>query len=80
MKNSDILIFATLLLLKQHLHKLTGSLENKIIVSAIKGIVPDENMIVRYFQKFYQIKREYCGHRDAVMQKKLRWKNFLILR
>ena len=59
-KNSDILIFATPSpFLKQHLHKLTGSLENKIIVSAIKGIVPDENMIVsEYFQKFYQVKEE----------------------
>lgn len=59
-KNSDILVFATPSpFLKQHLQKLTRTLSNKIIVSAIKGIVPDENMIINdYFQKFYGVKQE----------------------
>ena len=46
-EESDTLIFATPSpFLKQHLKKVTTSLENKFIVSAIKGIVPDENMLV----------------------------------
>ncbi|MDR2057055.1 MAG: glycerol-3-phosphate dehydrogenase [Dysgonamonadaceae bacterium] len=54
-ENCDILIFATPSpFLKQHLQKLTIPLKNKTIVSAIKGIVPDENMLVSdYFIKFY---------------------------
>jgi len=57
---SDILIFATPSpFLKQHLVKLTQSLSDKIIISAIKGIVPDENMIVSdYFQKYHDVKEE----------------------
>ena len=45
-KASDVLIFATPSpYLKQHLKKLRQDISNKIIVSAIKGIVPDENMV-----------------------------------
>ena len=41
-RTSDILIFATPSpFLKQHLKKLKRSLDNKFIVTAIKGIVPD---------------------------------------
>jgi glycerol-3-phosphate dehydrogenase (NAD(P)+) len=56
-KNCDILIFATPSpFLKQHLQKLAVPLKDKIIVSAIKGIVPDENMLVsNYFTKFYDL-------------------------
>ncbi len=56
-EHSDILIFATPSpFLKQHLQKLNTPLENKIIISAIKGIVPDENMLVSaYFNKFYNV-------------------------
>ena len=44
-KNSDVLIFATPSpFLKQHLKKLKRKINDKIVVSAIKGIVPDENM------------------------------------
>ena len=43
----DTLIFVTPSpYLKQHLQKLTVPLRDKLIVTAIKGIVPDENMIV----------------------------------
>lgn len=56
-KESDTLIFATPSpFLKQHLKKVTTSLENKFIVSAIKGIVPDENMLVAdYFSEYYHV-------------------------
>ncbi|MBO4370410.1 MAG: NAD(P)H-dependent glycerol-3-phosphate dehydrogenase [Paludibacteraceae bacterium] len=59
-KSSDLLIFATPSpFLKSHLQKLTRSLTGKYIVSAIKGIVPDENMIVSdYFIKYYNVKPE----------------------
>lgn len=56
-RSSDLLIFATPSpFLKQHLKKLRVKLNKKFIVSAIKGIVPDENLIVtEYFQQFYGI-------------------------
>ncbi|MDR0732537.1 MAG: NAD(P)-binding domain-containing protein [Dysgonamonadaceae bacterium] len=55
--NSDILILAIPSpFLKQHLQKLNVPLKNKILVSAIKGIVPDENMLISdYFSKFYDV-------------------------
>ena len=41
-KDSDTLIFATPSpFLKQHLMKVTTSMQDKFIISAIKGIVPD---------------------------------------
>ena len=56
-EESDTLIFATPSpFLKQHLKKVTTSLEDKFIVSAIKGIVPDENMLVAdYFSEYYHV-------------------------
>ena len=56
-EESDTLIFATPSpFLKQHLKKVTTLLENKFIVSAIKGIVPDENMLVAdYFSEYYHV-------------------------
>jgi glycerol-3-phosphate dehydrogenase (NAD(P)+) len=56
-KTSDILIFATPSpFMKQHLKKLKRELSDKFIVSAIKGIVPDENMIVSdYFEQCYNV-------------------------
>ena len=55
--DSDMLIFATPSpFLKSHLEKLKRSLRNKIVVSAIKGIVPDENIIVsEYFRTKYNV-------------------------
>jgi glycerol-3-phosphate dehydrogenase (NAD(P)+) len=57
---SDILIFATPSpFLKQHLKKLTRRIDKKIIVSAIKGIVPDENLIVtEFFEQIYNVPKE----------------------
>ena len=59
-RNSDTLIFVTPSpYLKQHLKKLKTPLYNKFIVSAIKGIVPDENMIVTdYLKKIYNVPAE----------------------
>lgn len=56
-KDSDTLIFATPSpFLKQHLSKVRTSMGNKFIISAIKGIVPDENMLVSdYFAEYYKI-------------------------
>jgi len=56
-QNSDILIFAIPSpFLKLHLQKLNVPLKDKIILSAIKGIVPDENMLVSdYFSTFYDV-------------------------
>ena len=59
-KNSDVLLFATPSpYLKQHLKKVNQDLSEKIIISAIKGIVPDENMLVSdYFNKVYSVPME----------------------
>lgn len=56
-KKSDTLILVTPSpFLKQHLKKLSASLSGKFIVSAIKGIVPDENMIVTdYLRSVYNL-------------------------
>ena len=59
-QKSDVLIIATPSpFLKNHLKKLTRRLDKKIIVSAIKGIIPDENLIVsEYFHQFYNVPME----------------------
>jgi glycerol-3-phosphate dehydrogenase (NAD(P)+) len=56
-KESDTLIFATPSpFLKQHLKKIKAPMHNKFIVSAIKGLVPDENMLVTdYFTEYYKV-------------------------
>lgn len=55
--NCDALIFANpSAFLKDVLSGLKESLKNKFIVSAIKGLVPDENMVVgSYFHKAYGV-------------------------
>lgn len=57
---SDILLFAMPSpFLKMHLQKLTGNLAGKRIISAIKGIVPDENLVITdYLQQYYGVKEE----------------------
>lgn len=56
-KQSQTLIFVTPSpYLKSHLKKLRTSLRDKLVVTAIKGIVPDENVTVStYFQKAYNV-------------------------
>ena len=50
--------------LKSHLAKLSVDISGKQVVSAVKGIVPDENLVVsEYMQRFYGIDR----NRVAVM-------------
>ncbi|MCD7937701.1 MAG: NAD(P)-binding domain-containing protein [Tannerellaceae bacterium] len=59
-KDSDTLIFATPSpFLKQHLGKVTTPLHEKVIISAIKGLVPEENMLVTdYFAQKYHVPME----------------------
>ncbi len=59
-EESDTLVFVTPSpYLKSHLTKLTADIKSKFIISAIKGIVPDENLIVsEYFQKVYGVPAE----------------------
>ncbi len=59
-KKSDTLIFATPSpYLKLHLKKLRAKMSDKFIVTSIKGIVPDENMIItEYLQKTYKVPDE----------------------
>ena len=61
--NYDILIFAIpSAFLTLELTKLTQGLENKIIFSAIKGIVPESGLIVgEYFHEKYNIPFENIG-------------------
>lgn len=56
-ESSDTLIFATPSpYLKIHLKKLKVKLKDKFVVTAIKGIVPDENLIVsEYFEKIHGV-------------------------
>lgn len=56
-EKSDILIFANpSAFLKDMLAGLTLSLKDKVIVSAIKGLVPGENLVVgSYFHKKYHV-------------------------
>ncbi len=59
-KDSDTLIFVTPSpYLKSHLKKLKTKIKDKFIISAIKGIVPDDNLIVsEYFKKEYNVPPE----------------------
>ncbi|MDR2233709.1 MAG: NAD(P)-binding domain-containing protein [Tannerella sp.] len=76
---SDTLIFATPSpFLKQHLEKLSVSLKNKFIISAIKGIVPDENMLVSdYLYDYYNVDPEHFAvlggacHAEEIAQERL---------
>jgi glycerol-3-phosphate dehydrogenase (NAD(P)+) len=59
-KDSDTLIFVTPSpYLKVHLKKLKTKLKDKFIITAIKGIVPDENLIVsEYLTQEYGVPEE----------------------
>ena len=62
-ENSDILIFAIpAAFLKLALSKLKVDIKDKFVVSAIKGIIPDDNMIVgEFFQKIYNVPENSIG-------------------
>jgi len=62
-EDSDLIIFAIpSAFLKNALSKLTVELKDKFIVSAIKGIVPDENMIIGdFFHHIYQVPTDSIG-------------------
>ena len=59
-KESDTLVFVTPSpYLKAHLKKLKTRIRDKFIITAIKGIVPDDNLIVsEYFTKEYGVPPE----------------------
>jgi len=59
-KDSDTLIFAIPSpFLKQHLKKVKAPLKDKFIISAIKGLVPEENMLITdYFAENYKVPHE----------------------
>lgn len=59
-ENADTLIFVTPSpYLKSHLKKLRTRLRDKFIVTAIKGIVPDENLVCsEYFHQVYNVPDE----------------------
>lgn len=61
--NSDVLILAVPSpFLKMHLKKLRRSIRRKVIISAIKGMVPDENMVVTdYLHIRYEVPNEQLG-------------------
>ena len=56
-RESDILVFVTPSpYIKSHLKKLKEDIRDKFIVNAIKGIVPDENLIIsEYFHQVYKV-------------------------
>ena len=60
---TDIIIFAIpSAFLKTTLSPLFVSLKNKFVVSAIKGLVPDENLIIgQYFNKVYNVPNDAIG-------------------
>lgn len=59
-ENSDVLVFVTPSpYFKSHMKKLKISLKNKFVVSAIKGIVPDDNLLMSdYFHRYYGVPME----------------------
>lgn len=56
-ENSDIIILAIpSAFVKDTLKNLNKGLNNKIIISAVKGLIPDENLIMaEYFRKYFDI-------------------------
>ena len=59
-RNSDTLIFVTPSpYLKNHLRRLKVRISDKFVVTAIKGIVPDENLVCsEYFRQAYNVPDE----------------------
>jgi len=57
---SDVLVFAIPSpYLKPHLKRLHGKLSDKFVVSAIKGVIPDDNILIsEYFKKRFNVPDE----------------------
>ncbi len=78
-ENSDILILAIpSAFLKDSMAPLTVDISKKFIVSAIKGIVPEDNLIIgEFLNKYYQVPYESIGviagpcHAEEVALEKL---------
>ena len=62
-EDSDILLFVTpSAFLKDTLKHLTLGIVDKFVVSAIKGIVPDENLVIgEFFHEFYNVPLDQFG-------------------
>ena len=73
----DTLVFVTPSpYLKGHLKKLKVSLRDKFLVTAIKGIVPDENMICsEYFHHMYNVPDENLAVLGGPMPRRWRWED-----
>lgn len=59
-RNSEVLVFVTPSpYFKAHMEKLRTKISDRFIVSAIKGIVPDDNLLMsEYFHRFYGVPEE----------------------
>lgn len=62
-EDSDVLLFVTpSAFLKDTLKHLTTELSEKFVVSAIKGIVPEDNLVVgEFFHEFYEVPFDQFG-------------------
>ena len=62
--NSDIVIFAVpSAFIQSTMQQFTGTLENHIVVSAIKGMIPDQNILMAdYFHQTYNVdlEKNFC--------------------
>ena len=78
-ENYDTLIFVTPSpYLKNHLRKLKTRIKDKFVITAIKGIVPDENLVCsEYFHNVYDVPHENLAciggpsHAEEVAQERL---------
>jgi glycerol-3-phosphate dehydrogenase (NAD(P)+) len=83
-EKADVLVFCIpSAFLKGELEKFTGSFDNKFIVTAIKGIIPDDNMTVaEYFNRKYRIPYDNIGtitgpcHAEEVALERLSYLTF----
>lgn len=78
-KNYDTLVFVTPSpYIKQHLGKVSVSMRDKFVISATKGIVPEDNIVIsEYFQSHFGIPKEQIAcligpsHAEEVAMDKL---------
>jgi len=83
-RDAEILIFAIpAAFLKDALSHLNQSIENKFVVSAIKGIVPEDNLVIAdYFQRYHNLPVSSIGvltgpcHAEEVALERLSYLTF----